>query len=80
MLRKTLIVVPRREKFKVHIDDHQLELATALEKPCTILCVYDIDELEEKIRKMKYLEFEPLKRDKKLQKFLGEYLKNKFRG
>jgi len=42
---KKLVVVPRLEKFGEHTNDHQLDLAKALEKQGKCLAVYDIGDL-----------------------------------
>jgi UDP-N-acetylglucosamine transferase subunit ALG13 len=46
---RPLIVVPRRRKFREVIDDHQLELATALSSAGVLLVANDISELREKL-------------------------------
>ncbi len=48
-LKKPLIVVPRLKKFGEHTNDHQMELAAALEKSGLLVVVYDIEELENAI-------------------------------
>src|SRR3989344_765621 len=42
---KKLIVVPRLKKFGEHTNDHQLELAHALEKEGKVIAVYDVENL-----------------------------------
>lgn len=50
---KRTIVVPRLKKFAEHRDDHQLQITKELEKQKRILGVYDINELECAIKKLK---------------------------
>lgn len=47
-----LIVVPRRAKFAEIVDDHQIELAQIFERMGIINVVYDIEELEDKIKEI----------------------------
>jgi len=51
--KKKLIIVPRLKKFGEHTNDHQLELAEAFEKEGKALAVFKIQELEEKLKKIK---------------------------
>jgi len=46
-----IIIFPRREKFKEHVNDHQMEIAKAIEerKDDHIYIVYEEDQLEVKI-------------------------------
>jgi UDP-N-acetylglucosamine transferase subunit ALG13 len=44
-LGKNLVVVPRLKKFGEHTNDHQLDLAKALEKQGKCLAVYNISKL-----------------------------------
>ncbi len=48
---KKTIVVPRYEKFGEHTNDHQVDLAKALEKEGKCLAVFDITELENALEK-----------------------------
>ncbi len=49
--RKHLIIVPRLKKFNEHNDDHQLDLAEAMESEGKAVCVYDVDNLPDAIKK-----------------------------
>lgn len=49
---KPVIAVPRREKYGEHLDDHQIEIAREMEKERWITVVYDMEELEEVIKKI----------------------------
>jgi len=74
-LHKKIIVVPRLKKFGEHTDNHQIELASALEKSGRVMAVYNIGDLETVISKIK--KFKPKKKDKNiLAKKLESYLKN----
>ncbi len=46
-----LIILPRREKYKEHVNDHQMEIARVLEErgDKNIYIVYEENQLEEKI-------------------------------
>ncbi|MDD5163577.1 MAG: glycosyltransferase [Candidatus ainarchaeum sp.] len=48
--KKRLVIVPRMKKFGEHTNDHQLDLAEALEKEGRALAVFEIKELGTKIR------------------------------
>jgi UDP-N-acetylglucosamine transferase subunit ALG13 len=45
--RKPVVVVPRLKKYGEHVNDHQIELARALEKEGRVKAVLDVDELKE---------------------------------
>ena len=59
---KPVIVVPRFKKFNEHVNDHQLDLVKALAEHKRIYPVYDINELENAIHKIKRIT--PLKSEK----------------
>lgn len=46
---KPLVLVPRYEQYGEHENDHQLDLAEALESRDAVFVVYDIDDLRENI-------------------------------
>jgi beta-1,4-N-acetylglucosaminyltransferase len=48
----TVVVVPRLEKYGEAIDDHQLVFVQELEKKGRITAVYDVERLEEALRKV----------------------------
>ncbi len=50
-LGKKLVVVPRLQKFGEHTNDHQLDLAKALERQGKCLAVYNIAELEKVLKR-----------------------------
>jgi UDP-N-acetylglucosamine transferase subunit ALG13 len=73
--KKPIIVVPRRHKFGEHYDDHQVEIANALEKDERVKIVWDVAELEEAIN---YLgeDYTIVDKDKALVLALKEYVNN----
>jgi UDP-N-acetylglucosamine transferase subunit ALG13 len=48
----TVVVVPRLEKYDEAIDDHQLVFVQELEKKGRITAVYDVESLEQVLRKV----------------------------
>jgi len=68
-----VIVVPRLKGYHEVIDDHQLDFARELEKEGKVTAVYDVDKLEEALRKV---DIEPpkLTRDKRLVNALKKYI------
>jgi UDP-N-acetylglucosamine transferase subunit ALG13 len=50
---KKMIIVPRMKKFNEHTNDHQLEITEAIEKEKKGLAVYDINDLEKKLKEIK---------------------------
>lgn len=46
---KKVIVVPRKEKFHEHVDDHQIQIAKMFEETGLILACYDENDLYKKI-------------------------------
>ena len=46
---KPNIIVPRREMYKEHFDDHQVEIAQELERECKIKVLWDIKGLGDAI-------------------------------
>lgn len=54
---KKVIAVPRMKNFGEHSDDHQIQIVRELEKQKMIIAVYDIEDLEEAIKKSKNFSF-----------------------
>lgn len=50
---KPVVVVPRRKKYGEHVNDHQLELARALEEEGRVKMVLDVEELKRSIAEVK---------------------------
>lgn len=72
---KPLVVVPRLKKFKEHLDDQQIELAEALDKTNKVVAVYEIEELENNLEKIKNHELKPYKKRTDLKNYLENSLK-----
>ncbi len=49
--KKHLVIVPRLKKFHEHTDDHQLDLANAMEKEGKAVCVRDVETISEAVKK-----------------------------
>lgn len=71
---KPIIAVPRREKYREHMDDHQLDIARELEKEGLIKVVYDIEELEKVIRNGAFMPEKKFRSENTLIKKLKEYI------
>ena len=74
---KKIIAVPRLSKYKEHNNDHQLELVEEFSKPNFILPVYEMNELESAIKKIKT--FKPKKyesNNKNMIKLISNYIDN----
>ena len=56
---KKIIAVARLKKYKEHVNDHQLELLESFEKEGYIIPCYDLENLNEEIKKVK--DFKPNK-------------------
>lgn len=73
--KKKLIVVPRLERFGEHTNDHQIDLARAMEKAGKVIGVYEISYLADAVKRSKY--FAPKKSNEKtriikaIEDFLG---------
>ena len=68
-----VIVVPRLKKYNEVIDDHQLDFARHLEKEGKVVAVYDVDKLEEALKKIDTSRVK-LVRDKRLVNALKKYI------
>lgn len=60
-LNKPLLVMPRRKKFKEHVNDHQVATARKFEELGHILVAYNVEDLSDCMRKLK--NFVPRKRE-----------------
>jgi UDP-N-acetylglucosamine transferase subunit ALG13 len=60
-LNKPLLVMPRRKKFKEHVNDHQLATARKFEELGHVLVAYTEEELAEKIKQLKFFVPQPRK-------------------
>ncbi|MBL7206832.1 MAG: beta-1,4-galactosyltransferase [Candidatus Aenigmarchaeota archaeon] len=75
---KPVVIVPRYKKFGEHVDDHQLELAHAMEKEGKAIIVYDIKDLEKSIEIAKNAKRPET--SNQLVNFIKDYMKNMKRG
>jgi len=71
--QKPVIIVPRLKKFNEHIDDHQLEITEVLKNEEEAVIVYDIEDLEDALKKAKKIS---IKENKKLVSFLKNYIQD----
>lgn len=72
---KKIIAVPRLSKYKEHNNDHQLQIVEEFGKEGFLIPVYEMDELEQAIQKVKT--FKPNKyksNNKNLVKLISEYI------
>lgn len=58
---KPVIVVPRLKRFNEHVDDHQTEIAEAMEKQGYVLRCDDVSRLKEYVEKAGEFDFKPYK-------------------
>ncbi len=81
-LNKPTVVVPRLMKYGECEYDNKFDLALALKKEGKVVVVYDIEQLEDTIQKIKSHKYEKSKREKdeRLISFLKEYIINLDRG
>lgn len=68
-----VVVVPRLKRYKEVIDDHQLDFARELEKEGKVIVVYDVEELEEALKKPD-LKPRELAKDRRLVNALKAYI------
>lgn len=61
---KPPIVVPRRKELNEHSDDHQMQITKEMEKQGIIIPVYDIDNLENAIKKARSFKLKKRKQGK----------------
>lgn len=73
---KIPIVVPRQKNYSEHVDNHQMLFAKKLESHKQIICVYDIQDLTNKILSydkmigdMEDVGLEKIEREKRVQEF-----------
>jgi UDP-N-acetylglucosamine transferase subunit ALG13 len=71
---KPVIAVPRRKKYREHVDDHQLDIAGEMEKEGQITVAYDIGELEDVLTNVSVGSVVKVEKDNRLVRGLKEYL------
>lgn len=74
--QKPLIVVPRLKQFNEHTDDHQIDLAQALEKRGHCVFVKETQELEGAIEQIKNKKNKPMPERAQLIQKLQEIIRN----
>lgn len=57
--KKPIIVVPRKNKYAEHVDDHQGQIANAFSKKGCVLCCEEVDNLKDYIDKARTFDFKP---------------------
>ncbi|ASJ03591.1 beta-1,4-galactosyltransferase [Thermococcus profundus] len=72
---RPIVIVPRLKKFGEVYDDHEVELAEALESAGRAIVVYDVEKLEDTIKNFMLMASKPIKRNRRLVNFLKEYLR-----
>jgi UDP-N-acetylglucosamine transferase subunit ALG13 len=72
--RKPVIAVPRLREFGEHIDNHQLQIAKEMEKEGRIVALYNVDKLEDAIRKASVMKIKYSKRESKIIKIIEKFL------
>ena len=72
---KKVIVVPRLKKFGEHTDDHQVDLAMAMEKEKKVIAVYDIKDLETAIELAKKFNPKTESTREKMIEEIGKFLR-----
>ncbi|MBU4246305.1 MAG: PssE/Cps14G family polysaccharide biosynthesis glycosyltransferase [Nanoarchaeota archaeon] len=70
--KKPLIIVPRYKKFGEHVNDHQCDLAAALDKKGKAVVLYDINGLLDALERVKKLQQE--EGSSKMVEYLRKYL------
>lgn len=68
-----VVVVPRLKRYNEVIDDHQLDFATELEREGKVIAVYEVEELEEALKKAD-LKPPELRKDRRLINSLKRYV------
>ena len=56
---KKVIAVPRLQKYKEHVNDHQLDIIDSFNEMGYVIGIHNVEDLEEALKKVK--EFEPKK-------------------
>ena len=75
-LGKPTIVAPRLKKYNEHSDNHQLDIAHELEKQGRIIALYDVNRLEETIKKAGKFKPQKFKKARKIPKIIESFISN----
>ena len=71
---KPTIVVPRLKKYNEHNNDHQLELASALEKAGRVIVVHKMEELRDAVDRAWEFVPEPAAGESRIVSIIGDFL------
>lgn len=75
--KKPVIVYPRLKKYGEHVDDHQLDIATAFEKKGLVLCCRENDDLGEIINKCRITGFNQyVSNREKIINIINDFIEN----
>lgn len=69
---KKVIVVPRKKKYKEHVDDHQMQIARVFQEKNYIIVIDEIDELEKALKKINEATFDIFESNAELANYLVE--------
>ncbi|MDM5187902.1 PssE/Cps14G family polysaccharide biosynthesis glycosyltransferase [Bacillus sp. DX4.1] len=73
--KKKVIVVPRRKKYKEHVDDHQVEIAQMFSESGMVEILKDVSNLLDQLQVVKQKEYKPyIERESGLVQDLALYL------
>lgn len=71
---KPVVIVPRREKFGEHTDNHQMEMASALRDHQAVFPVTDISNLKHTVDRARSQATDSWNQDNSLTRYLAEYI------
>ncbi len=57
--KRPIVVVPRKNKYAEHVDDHQCQIANAFSSKGCVLCCEEVTELKDYIDKARTFDFKP---------------------
>jgi UDP-N-acetylglucosamine transferase subunit ALG13 len=73
---KKMIVLPRRQKFGEHTNDHQLELANAIKKEKQAIIINETNEIEKALKEVAKLKFRKTAHAKGIINIIEKEVKN----
>lgn len=77
--KKPTIVFPRLEKYKEHVDNHQLQIAETFAKKRYVLCCKEKDDLVQKIEQCSTFQFqEYISQTENIVEIINNYLNHQF--
>ena len=71
---KPIITVPRLKRYREHMDDHQLDIVREMEKRNKLIAVYDIEDLEEALKRVDERCIPEIEKEQKLVEALKRYI------